>query len=73
MKYIYKYSLTKIKNGTFDIEHIYSRNYNAMKAYYLFIQFAHTIRRLLEKGLKYISELKMRIKEVSAAITQTQI
>lgn len=46
-------------------------NYNAMKAHYFFIQFAHTIRQLLEKGLKYISELKMSIKEVSAAITQT--
>lgn len=59
------------KNGTFDIEHIYSMDYNAMKAHYFFIQFAHTIRQLLEKGLKYIVELKMSIKEVSAAITQT--
>jgi hypothetical protein len=59
------------KNGTFDIEHIYSRNYNAMKAHYFFIQFAHTIRQLIEKGLKYVAELKMSIKEVSAAITQT--
>ena len=59
------------KNGTFDIEHIYSMNYNAMKAHYFFIQFAHTIRQLLEKGLKYIKELKISIKEVSATITQT--
>ena len=59
------------KNGTFDIGHIYSKNYNAMKAHYFFIQFAHTIRQLLEKGLKYITEIKMSIKEVSAAITQT--
>ena len=59
------------KNGTFDIEHIYSMNYNAMKAHYFFIQFAHTIRQLLEKGLKYVRELKMSIKEVSAAIIQT--
>lgn len=59
------------KNGTFDIEHIYSMNYNGMKAHYFFIQFAHTIRQLLEKGLKYVKELKMSIKEVSAAITQT--
>ena len=58
------------KNGTFDIEHIYSMNYNAMKAHYFFIQFAHTIRQLLEKGLKYIKELKISIKEVSATITQ---
>lgn len=59
------------KNGTFDIEHTYSLNYNAMKAHYFFIQFAHTIRQLLEKGIKYVKELKMSIKEVSAAITQT--
>ena len=59
------------KNGTFDIGHIYSKNYNATKAHYFFIQFAHTIRQLLEKGLKYIAEIKMSIKEVSAAITQT--
>lgn len=59
------------KNGTFDIKHVYSNNYNAMKAHYLFIQFAHTIRQLLEKGLKYIKDMKMSIKEVSAAITQT--
>ena len=59
------------KNGTFDIEHIYSMNYNAMKVHYFFIQFAHTIRQLLEKGLKYILELKMSKKEVSATITQT--
>ena len=58
------------KNGTFDIEHIYSMNYNAMKAHYFFIQFVHTIRQLLEKGLKHIAELKMSIKEVSATLTQ---
>ena len=58
------------KNGTFDIEHKYSYNYNAMKAHYFFIQFAHTIRQLLENGLSYIIDLKMSIKEVSAVLTQ---
>ena len=57
------------KNGTFDIEHMYSQNYNAIKAHYFFIQFAHTIRQLLEKGINYIIELKMSIKEVSAVLT----
>lgn len=59
------------KNGTFDIEHVYSQNYNAIKAHYFFVQFAHTIRQLLEKGIKYVSEIKMSIKEVSAALTLT--
>lgn len=58
------------KNGTFDIEHMYSQNYNAIKAHYFFIQFAHTIRQLLEKGISYITDLKMSIKEVSATLTQ---
>lgn len=57
------------KNGTFDIEHVYSQNYNAIKAHYFFVQFAHTIRQLLEKGIKYIVDLKMSIKEVSAVLT----
>ena len=42
------------KNVTFDIEHIYSQNYNAIKAHYFFIQFAHTIRQLLEKGINVL-------------------
>ena len=58
------------KKGTFDIEHVYTRNYNGIKGHYFFIQFAHTIRQLLEKGVKEILELKMSKKEVSATITQ---
>lgn len=59
------------KKGTFNIEHIYSKNYNAMKVHYFLIQFAHTLRQLLEKGIKYVTKMKMSLKEVSAAITQT--
>ncbi len=59
------------KTGTFNIEHMYSKNYNAIKVHYFLIQFAHTLRQLLEKGIKYVAETKMSIKEVSAAITQT--
>lgn len=57
------------KKGTFNIEHKYSHNYNAIKAHYFFIQFAHTIRQLLENGLSYIIDLKMNKKEVSAVLT----
>jgi len=59
------------KTKTFNIEHMYSKNYNAMKVHYFLIQFAHTLRQLLEKGIKYVMETKMSIKEVSDAITQT--
>lgn len=50
------------KNITFDIEHVYSENYNAMKVHYFFIQFAHIIRQLIEKGVKSVKELNMSIK-----------
>lgn len=59
------------KHGTFNITHMCSRNDNAMKAHYFFIQFAHTIRQLLEKGDKLIKELKLKIKEVSAFLLKS--
>ena len=45
-----------------------SRNDNAMKCHYFFIQFAHTIRQLLEKGSIPIRVLNLKIKEVSALL-----
>ena len=45
-----------------------SRNDFAMKCHYFFIQFAHTIRQLFEKGLNSIKSLKFKLKEVSAFI-----
>lgn len=53
------------KNNTFDITHMCSYNYNAMKVHYFFIQFAHTIRQLLELGHISIQKLKYKIKEIS--------
>ncbi|MCI6265461.1 MAG: hypothetical protein MR598_04660, partial [Erysipelotrichaceae bacterium] len=37
-----------------------------MKCHYFFIQFAHTIRQLLEKGNSLTKLLKLKIKEVSS-------
>ncbi len=54
------------KHRTFNITHLNSRNDNAIKCHYLFIQFAHTIRQLLEKGNILIKLLKLKIKEVSS-------
>ena len=54
------------KHRTFDITHLNSRNDNAMKCHYFFIQFAHTIRQLLEQGNVLVKILKLKIKEVSA-------
>ncbi len=53
------------KHRTFDITRLNSRNENALKVHYFFIQIAHTIRQLLEKGSLLIKSLKMKLKEVS--------
>lgn len=53
------------KHRTFDITHLNSRNDTALKNHYFFIQFAHTIRQLLERGNKSIKLLNLKIKEVS--------
>lgn len=53
------------KYRTFNISHLSSRNDTAMKNHYFFIQFAHTIRQLLEQGNLLTKSLKLKIKEVS--------
>lgn len=50
---------------TFDITHLNSRNDNTMKCHYFFIQFAHTIKQLLEQGNLLTKSLNLKIKEVS--------
>ena len=54
------------KHRTFNISHLNSRNDNSMKCHYFFIQFAHTIRQLLEQGNILTKSLKLKIKEVSS-------
>lgn len=56
------------KNGTFDIGHLYSKDATAIKVHYLMIQIAHIIRQMLEKGLKTIKELNLKLKEISQSI-----
>ena len=56
------------KHRTFDITHLNSRNDNSMKCHYYFIQFAHTIRQLLEQGNLLTKSLNLKIKEVSAQL-----
>ena len=59
------------KHRTFNITHLNSRNDTAMKNHYFFIQFAHTIRQLLEQGNLLTKSLKLKIKEVSRFILTT--
>ena len=47
---------------------MYSFNYNAMKAHYFFIQFAHTIRQLLDLGSIVADSFQGKIKEISFSI-----
>ena len=41
---------------------------NAMKVHYLFIQFAHTIRQLLDFGSNLVLSFQGKLKEISFAI-----
>ena len=62
------------KNGTFCISHLCSRNENALKIHYYFIQIAHIIRQLLEYGSILVKEMRFKTKkEISALITNTLI
>lgn len=56
------------KHRIFDITHLNSRNDIALKNHYFFIQIAHTIRELLEKGNTLTKLLKLKIKEVSRTL-----
>lgn len=59
------------KHRTFNISHLNSRNDTAMKNHYFFIQFAHTIRQLLEQGNILTKSLKLKIKEISAFLLKS--
>lgn len=61
------------KNGTFDIGHLYSKNQVAIKIHYLIIQIAHILRQLIEKGLKTVKEMNLKMKEISQNIKQKLI
>ena len=56
------------KNETFDIGHLYSKNQTAIKVHYLMIQIAHILRQMLEKGIKEVKELKLKLKEISQTL-----
>lgn len=61
------------KNGTFDIGHLYSKNQVAIKIHYLIIQIAHILRQLIEKGVKEIKKMNLKMKEISQKIKQKLI
>ena len=60
------------KNGTFSISHLCSRNENALRTHYYFIQIAHIIRQLLEYGSILLRNMRLKSKkEVSKLILNT--
>ena len=59
------------KHRLFNITHLCSRNDTALKNHYFFIQFAHTIRQLLDLGNIVVKSLNIKIKEVNALILNT--
>lgn len=65
-------SFNEQKNGTFCISHLCSRNENALRIHYYFIQIAHILRQLLEYGSLLLKSMKLKTKkEVSTHIIQT--
>ena len=56
-----------------NIGHLYSKNQIAIKAHYLMIQIAHILRQLLERGIKEIKELALKLKEISQTLKQELI
>ncbi len=56
------------KNHGYFIQHVFSRNYNAMKNHYLLAQIAHTIRQLMENGLEIYKGHKKKLKDISSKL-----
>jgi len=69
----------KIENEGFNnqkttigsIEHVSSRNYNAMKNHYLIAQIAEILRQLYVKGADGIKDLNKGIKEISSCLLES--
>lgn len=59
----------KTKIGS--IEHVNSRNYNAMKNHYLIVQIAEILRQLYVKGADRIKDLNKGIKEISSSLLES--
>ena len=60
--------LNEQKNHGYFIQHVFSKNYNAMKNHYLLAQIAHTIRQLMEKGIEIYKKHKKKLKDISVKL-----
>ena len=59
------------KNGLYRIEHLNSRNSNAMKNHYLLTQIADILMQLYLVWNPYIKELKQTIKNTSSGLLES--
>lgn len=59
------------KNLRYDITHVNSKNYNAMKNHYLITQIADIVLQLYEKGIPLIKELNKTLKEISSDLLES--
>ncbi len=61
------------KNGEYCISHLCSRNENAIRIHYYFIQIAHTIRQLLEHGSIILRNMKLKTKKEASIILRNNL
>ena len=59
------------KNGLYRIEHLNSRNSNAMKNHYLITQIADMLMQLYLAWNPYVKELKQTIKNTSSKLLES--
>ena len=59
------------KNGLYRIEHLNSRNSNAMKNHYLITQIADILMQLYLAWNPYVKELKQTIKNTSSKLLES--
>ncbi len=59
------------KNIRYDIQHVNSENYNAMKCHYLLTQIADILLQLYEKGSPGLREAKRTIKNISSDLLKS--
>ncbi|MGB9720746.1 MAG: hypothetical protein ACPL28_04600 [bacterium] len=53
------------KNGGYNLEHLYIKDYNGMKCIYLLIQIAHILNQLIEKGNLLSKEIRKALGSIS--------
>lgn len=59
------------KKHGYELEHVFSYNYNAMQNHYFLVQIAHIIRQLYEKGVKLLKQVKNTLENISFELLES--